>query len=185
MQADQNKDPHPFGGGLFNFIIYLSFAAICMSMVMTVGDIILRLASQVAGFMIGVRPRWGLFGVVDLTQLALITAAPLAIAVAFFTYSHIRIDVFLSKFSISLQQAACLFSYVLGVFLTGICFWTAWNEMRNQLDFTTTSATLAIPYTWYWTPLLIGLGLSLIASLISVIRIIPKLTTKTAEPTDV
>lgn len=169
MQAKIKTDPRMLWRGFSDLITLLSFAAICVSMLMTVGDIILRLASLVMAQIDGVRPRWGVFGVVDLTQLALMTAAPLAIAVAFFNYSHIRIDVLVNLFSAISKQVALLISYVLGAAFTGICFWSAWHEMIGQLDFVTTSATLSIPYTWYWVPLNIGLGLSFVGCSVGVI----------------
>lgn len=54
-----------------------------------------------------------------------------------------------------------------GIVLLTLCLWTGWQEMRGQLEFTTTSATLGIPYTWFWGPLLLGLALGVLGCLIS------------------
>jgi hypothetical protein len=37
--------------------------------------------------------------------------------------------------------------------------WTGAGEMIGQITFPTKSATLGIPYVWYWEPLLTGLAL--------------------------
>ena len=41
--------------------------------------------------------------------------------------------------------------------------------MRGQLDFTTTSATLGLAYTWYWVPLIAGLAMSVLGCVIVLI----------------
>lgn len=150
---------------VLRIIVLTSFTAICGAMVMTVGDIIVRTVAQVVGAFTEVRPRWGLHGLVDLTQLAIMTAAPLAIAAAFFLASHIRVDIVFHLLPERLQRFSMVLSVLIATVLLGFCLWTAWREMIGQLDFTTTSATLNIAYTWYWVPLILGLALSVIGSL--------------------
>lgn len=159
----------PWRGIVTDLIVFVSFAAICGAMLMTVGDILVRLAAQLVGAVAGVRPRWGLFGLVDLTQLAMMTAGPLAIAAAFFRNAHIRIDLILNRSSRPMRVLALRAAALLGIGLTGLCLWAAWSEMRAQLDFTTTSATLGIAYTWYWLPLIAGLALSVLAEVVILI----------------
>lgn len=155
------------GRVVYNIIVFLSFAAICLSMVMTVGDILVRLAATIAEPFLASRPRWGLYGLVDLTQLAMMCAVPLAIAAGFFAASHIQIDLVLVRMSRRMRQASAALSALMGIGLMGLCCWTAWNEMRGQLDFTTTSATLGIEFTWFWAPLILGFALSVVACLVS------------------
>lgn len=152
-------------------IIFLSFAAISISMVMTVGDIVVRLAASLAEMLSGQRPKWGLFGLVDLTQLAMMSAVPLAIAAAFFLNAHIRIDLIFNLMSRKGRRFSAAMSALIGGTVCGLCLWTAYGEMLGQLDFTTTSATLGIPYTWYWAPLILGFGLSLLACIIGLIQV--------------
>lgn len=144
-------------------IVLISFAAVSAAMLMTVGDVLIRLAAETIEALSGTRPRWGLFGLVDLTQLAMMTAGPLAIAVAFFLNTHIRVDLFFEHFPKRTQRAMLRLSAAIGAAVMGFCLWTAWGEMRGQLDFTTTSSTLGIAFTWYWAPLIAGLGLSVLA----------------------
>ena len=156
-------DGNPAGRVFTKLIIFLSFAAISISMVMTVGDILVRLAASIAEMLSGQRPKWGLFGLVDLTQLAMMSAVPLAIAAAFFLNAHIRIDLIFNLMSRKGRRLSAALSALIGGTVCGLCLWTAWGEMRGQLDFTTTSATLGIPYTWYWAPLILGFAVSLLA----------------------
>ncbi len=164
-------DGNPAGRIFAQLIIFLSFAAISISMVMTVGDIVVRLAASVVETLSGQRPKWGLFGLVDLTQLAMMSAVPLAIAAAFFLNAHIRIDLIFNLMSRKGRRLSAAMSALIGGTVCGLCLWTAYGEMVGQLDFTTTSATLGIPYTWYWAPLIIGFGLSLLACVIGLIQV--------------
>lgn len=163
-------DGNPVGRVFTQLIILLSFAAISISMVMTVGDILVRLAASIAEALSGQRPKWGLFGLVDLTQLAMMSAVPLAIAVAFFLNAHIRIDLIYNVMTRNGRRWSAALTALIGGAVCGLCLWTAWGEMRGQLDFTTTSATLGIPYTWYWTPLILGFALSLLACVLGLLQ---------------
>jgi TRAP-type C4-dicarboxylate transport system permease small subunit len=145
-----------------NGISWIAFAAICAAMVLTVGDIVCRAASSVVTWATGVSPGWGLFGLVDLTQLAMMTAMPLAIAAAFFANSHIHIDLIVARLSLSSRRSLARLAAMTSAGLMGICAWTAWGELVGQLSFTTTSAALGIAYTWYWAPLIAGLALSVL-----------------------
>jgi len=169
MNDTRQQTTRPWRRVVTDGIVLASFAAISIAMLMTVGDVLTRLAAETLGALAGARPKWGLFGLVDLTQLAMMAAAPLGIAAAFFLDEHIRVDLFYGRFSQSLKRTALRLSAVIGAVLMGICLWTAWNEMRGQLDFTTTSATLGIAYTWYWAPLIAGLALSVAGCCVALI----------------
>jgi TRAP-type mannitol/chloroaromatic compound transport system permease small subunit len=150
-------------------IVLLSFSAICVGMLMTVGDVLTRLASRIAGALIGGDPGWGLVGLVDLTQLTMMIGAPLAIAAAFFAGAHIRVDLVYALLGPAMRRLVLRLSALLAALFLGLCLYTAWNEMRGQLDFTTTSATLGLAYTWYWLPLIGGLAVSVLGCVIIVI----------------
>lgn len=105
----------------------------------------------------------------DLTQLTMMIGAPMAIAAAFFAGAHIRVDLVYALFGPALRRLVVRVSALLGGLLLGLCLYTAWNEMRGQLDFTTTSATLGLAYTWYWVPLIGGLAMSVLGCVIVMI----------------
>lgn len=150
-------------------IILLSFSAICVGMLMTVGDVLIRLVSRLAGTLIGGDPGWGLVGLVDLTQLTMMAGAPMAIAAAFFVGGHIRVDLIYSHLSPESRRLVIRISALASAVFMGLCLYTAWNEMRGQLDFATTSATLGLAYTWYWVPLIAGLAMSVLGCVIVII----------------
>ncbi len=168
--SNTTSDMRSFERMFVDVIVFLSFAAIALSMMMTVADIVMRSAASVMSLFVGTRPKWGIFGLVDLTQLAVMTAVPLAIAATFFANAHIRIDLIFNIMSLTWRRFSLLLSAFVGFLVMGICLWTAWQEMRGQLEFTTTSATLGLPYTWYWAPLIAGLALSSLACLVGIVK---------------
>ena len=155
---------------LSDYIVFVAFVAVIATMVMTVGDIVMRLSSRLVSLVVGVRPTWGLPGLVDLTQLAIMFAVPLAIASAFICSKHIRINLLFDALPERLRQLASLLSSLVAVCVLSVCLWTAIGEFRSQLDYPTTSATLNIPYTWYWAPLATGFALSLLACIAHLVR---------------
>lgn len=157
-------EARPARRALTNFATFISFAAIAFAMLMTVGDILIRLAASVLSIVSGTRPQWGIYGLVDLTQLAIMWAAPFAIAAAFFRNVHINVDLLTANMSPNWMRTSTAFSALAGLVLIGICIWTASKEMLGQLEFTTTSSTLNIAYTWYWIPLILGFAFCLLAS---------------------
>lgn len=143
-------------------ISWVAFVAICCAMLLTVGDVATRAAGKIVQWSTGVHPGWGLFGLVDLTQLAMMAAMPLAIAAAFIAGTHIRVDLILHKFTQSGRNFLTRLAALAGFVLMGVCLWSACAGMLSQLSFVTTSATLGIAYTWYWLPLIGGLALSVL-----------------------
>jgi TRAP-type C4-dicarboxylate transport system permease small subunit len=86
---------------------------------------------------------------------------------AFFAASPLRVDLIGERQTPPPRRFLARMAAVTGGGLMGICLWTAWIEMRGQLDFTTTSSTLGIAYTWYWIPLIAGLALSVTGCVIA------------------
>jgi TRAP-type C4-dicarboxylate transport system permease small subunit len=167
MADFMNTSARRWRRAVIDAIVLAAFAAICVGMLMTVGDVLARLAARTVEALSGTRPKWGLFGLVDLTQLTMMVAAPLAIAAAVFWDAHIRVDILTSTAPDRAKRWSLRLSALVGMSVTGLCVWTAWNEMRGQLDFTTTSSTLGIAYTWYWVPLIIGLALAFCGCLLA------------------
>lgn len=168
--AETRPAPRSAGRKLSDVFVVLSFVAIALAVVMTMSDIALRLAAQGAEMVLGTRPRWSIAGVVDLMQLFTVTAVSLAIAANFLTDSHIRIDLLLNRMGPRLRTFSVVISALTGVAVIGICLWSAVREFQGQLEFTSSSATLALPFTWYWAPLILGLAISLACCLWQLIR---------------
>lgn len=155
-----------------NVAILLSFGAALVAAMLTVVDIVLRLCSWGYTAVSGSRVAWAVPGLVDLNQLAIMTCASFGIAVAFFRASHVGVDFVTSSLPNSAQKILTPVAGGLGVLFALAAVWAATGEALGQLSFPTRSATLNIPFIWYWVPLIMGLGLSIWGVMAAVVRVI-------------
>lgn len=149
--------------------VAIAFAAIMATVVITLSDIVLRIVSRVAVPITGSRLTWAIPGVVDLSQLLVIVSASFAIPVAFLHSKHVTIDLLDSMLPCRIRQIAGLGAAALSLWLVGACLWYGFSEMQLQREMHTSSATLSIPYIYYWLPLLGGLALSVVAILVNLL----------------
>ncbi|MEZ5788929.1 MAG: TRAP transporter small permease subunit [Xanthobacteraceae bacterium] len=149
--------------GLMDTAIALSFAAIVATVVITLADVVLRSASWLSVPFTGYRTTWAVEGVVDLSQLLIMAAAGLAIAVAFFFGKHVTIDLIDTHLPPVARLATAVLSALLSLGFIVACLWFVFGDMQTQREMNTISATLAIPYLYYALPLLAGLALSVVA----------------------
>ncbi len=158
--------------GLFTVATMASFLAAVAAMLLTVTDILMRLGSWIALLAIGRRATLAVPGLVDLNQLAIMTCAALAIAVAFHRVSHVGVDLLVTQFPPMFRRVLGVIAGLLGGVLCAAMAWAGFGEMLGQIEFTTTSATLGIPYVWYWAPLLTGLALASLAAFAACFRMV-------------
>lgn len=136
-------------------------AAIVIGAFVTMADIALRSAG--AGTV---------KGSVDIMQLCVITGAMLAIPHGFVTDQHVAIDLVVERFParvrLALRVAAALMS---AGFLAGV-FWFSLQQAWTEHAGGDRSQTIGIPMIWYWVPFLVGIGLSVPASLLVAVRLV-------------
>jgi TRAP-type C4-dicarboxylate transport system permease small subunit len=149
--------------GLMNIATGIAFAAILATVAITLTDVVLRSASWLSVPFTGYRTTWAIEGVVDLSQLLIMAAAALAIAIAFFFGKHVTIDLIDYHLPRAARVATAGLSAILSTGFIVACLWFAFGDMQTQREMNTTSATLAIPYLYYSLPLLAGLALSAVA----------------------
>lgn len=128
----------------------LSFLAFAGAVIVTVADIVAR------------RVGLAVPGVVDLVQLFVLSGAWLAIPYAFRASAHVAVDLFLGALPPWVVRPANAFAGVLAFGLLTAMLVRANASFRLQLMFGDKSQQIGIPMIWYWTPLLIGLGLSIL-----------------------
>lgn len=147
-----------------------AFAIVCLSMILTVSEIAIRLAADCVALVAGSRPAWGVVGVVDLTQFFIIAAAAFSIAVAFFRGAHVRIDLVTMLFPRGLRLVSSVFATLVSLILMAGCVWAGYGQLKDQFDFPASSATLGVPLTYYWLPFLAGLALAVVACAFNLLR---------------
>lgn len=136
----------------------LGVAALLAAMAVTVADIVLRpLGSAVPG-------------VVDLVQLAVMAGAFLAIPYTFISDGHVSVDLLAQNLPARLAALLRLLAALLATGLLALMLYYGWQSAWQQHAFGDVSQTIGIPLFWYWTPLLAGLALSALATLLLIGR---------------
>ncbi len=140
---------------------FVSFAATFMfvaGVLLTMTDIFLRSVSTLT-----------VEGMVDIMQLCVLTGAMLAIPHAFLSDQHVAIDLFVERLPEKVQLALRIFAALLAtVFLSGVLWFSYQQALNEAYD---RSQTIGIPMTWYWTPFLIGIALSVFANLALMVQL--------------
>lgn len=150
-------------------VIAISFVASFGVVAITVVDILLRAADRFYGLFAGAQRGLAITGVLDLSQLLILTSAALAIAVAFYQGTHVAVDLVIQKLPYRGRWLCGVITALICTALMIATFVTGLSQFREQLRFPTTSATLEISYVYFWIPMLVGLGLSAIAAAIRAI----------------
>ena len=143
---------------VYRLAAYVGFACLAGAALVTVLDIALR---QAGGAVIGV---------VDLVQLLVMAGAYFAIPYAFLHDGHVAVDLVSARLGPRLD-AACR---ALGALLaTGFMLAIARYGLEAALEqhaYGDRSHTMGIPILWYWTPLLLGAALSVLAVALTLLQ---------------
>jgi TRAP-type C4-dicarboxylate transport system permease small subunit len=140
----------------------IAFIALIGMILVTLGDIGLRLISRLPGNV----GRWfpaAVPGVVDLVELSLVTAAHLSIAVTFLAGSHVVVDIVANLLPTNLRSLSRRIGWMLCVLFMATCFVQALRQGRMQFGAGIVSATISLPVWWYWVPVVVGTALSTVA----------------------
>lgn len=126
---------------------------------------------------IGARKSVGfsILGIIDLTQLAQVACVFLCLPLVFLRESHIAVDFVTEKLPARLRALVELVSALLGIALLAAILWYSWGQAAIQVAQGDRSVTLGIPMWLYWAPLLLGLFLSIVASLVVTLKVIKAL----------
>jgi TRAP-type C4-dicarboxylate transport system permease small subunit len=106
-----------------------------------------------------------ILGIVDITQLLVMSCICLALPLAFVREGHVGVQFITDRLppralaALELVVAAVSF-----VFVATLARY-AMSQAAQQIERGDTSMTLALPIAWYWTPLLVGLVISALACL--------------------
>lgn len=125
--------------------------------VLTVGDVI--------GRQIGTP----IPGMVDLVQLFVLGGAWLVIPYAFMTGAHVGVDLVVDMLPRAVERGARALASLAAVGLLGLMLMECYKAFQMQILFGDKSQQLGIPIMYYWVPLLIGVGLSILAALLTLV----------------
>ncbi len=109
---------------------------------------------------------WTVVGLVDLTQLFVMSFVFFAIPFGFMRDANVSVDFLTDRLpprGLALVKGLCA---LLGfAFMIGVTWYSA-VRAAQQVENGDASQTIGIPFAWYWVPLLIGCGLSALAALL-------------------
>lgn len=158
---------------LTRWLAYAGVVSLMLAMVVTIVDIVLRTASRAVNLMAeitGMEPvGWAIPGVVELVQLFVMGVAFAVLPFAFMQSSHVSVDLITARLSARVQSFLRAIAALIAVWFLGLIFFHGWIQMLNQIEYGDVSMTLAIPYSWFWTPLLAGVAMSIAATVMLVL----------------
>lgn len=102
----------------------------------------------------------GYFGLVDVTQLAVIGFAYLAMPRAFLTGAHVAVELYDERLSHRADIALKSFALLLSIGVLSVLLWYGWTQAARTLRYGDVSQNVAIPMIVYWVFLLAGVALS-------------------------
>ena len=134
------------------------------AMLVTMSDVVLRLVARMSAYFFDAPLNLIVPGIVDITQLLVIAVAYLAMPYAFLTGSHVSVDLVTDRFPPRLLAVVRAGGALLSLCFMAAVTWYGAQAALQQYGYGDASHTIAIPILWYWTPLLIGAALSVVAT---------------------
>jgi len=126
---------------------------------LTVADVVLRRVSGEA-----------IPGMVDVTQLMVMTGVFLCIPYVFQQRANVEVELVHERLPRVLQTSlSVLWSVVSAVFLVAIA-WYVGIAASQVLEYGDRSPTVAIPMIWYWAPILFGTIVSTVVCVLQLAR---------------
>lgn len=105
----------------------------------------------------------GIFGTTEMVQLAMLLIVCLAIPYTFMVEGHIGVEIFTDGLGLRVQSLVKAFAAMLGIlFMSGI-FWFGAKKALQKIEYGDVSMNLGIPLGYFWAPMLVGFGLSVLA----------------------
>lgn len=139
----------------------VGFAGFAVAALLTIADVI------------GRRIGFPIVGVVDLVQLCVLGGAWLVIPYAFAKNAHVAVDLLLQFLPAGLGRFLQILAGIAAAGLLVLMFRACFDAYSQQVLFGDRSQQLGIPIAWYWLPLLIGVALSVVAALLSILNRVP------------
>lgn len=148
------------------WLAYLGVVSLFGAMGVTIADIVMRTASRIVNLLASQSVGWAITGVVDMVQLLVMAAAFLAIPFAFLRDAHVSVDMLTRRFS---PRVEAVFKAAAAFLATGfmwVVLATGYGQALTQIQFGDETMTIGIPFSWFWAPMLGGVGFATLATLL-------------------
>ncbi len=113
---------------------------------------------------------WSMFGITDMGQLLVMSCICLAMPLTFIREGHVGVEFATDPLPPRALAALNLLVAVTTFVVVAVLARYALSQATLQWAKGDRTATLAIPMIWYWTPLLIGLGVSSLGCIVQIVR---------------
>jgi TRAP-type C4-dicarboxylate transport system permease small subunit len=123
----------------------------------------------------------GIIGVVDYVQLFVITGVFLAMPYTFLVDGHVRVQLVLDLLPAGVRRAVLVtVTLVMLGFLVLLVMqtWQGYESVAARRDRT---LNIALPMTWFWGPMLVGLALSIVTTIALLLKQILGIETSRSE----
>lgn len=110
-------------------------------------------------------------GVVDLVQLFVMAGAWLCIPWGFTVGAHVGVDFLLERMPAGAARGLQALAALIAAGLMAMILWKCLGAWQMQALLGDKSQQLGIPMSYFWVPLLVGAGASILAALAVVIRL--------------
>lgn len=131
---------------------YAGVSLLLMCAVLNVGDIATRRLTT-----------WNLTGIVDITQLMVMSCAFMCIPYTFMREAHIDVDFITTHLPPRINSALMgVWSLAGALFMAAVTWYAGVAALQAYVN-NDQSTTIGIPIVWYWVPLLFGCVLSVLA----------------------
>lgn len=148
------------------WIAYLGVAFLGVAMVVTVADVVLRAVTRIGNQVFETPIGMAVPGVVDLVQLCVMGAVFMSIPFAFMVDAHVSVDLLTARLGGRRESVFKGVGAILSAaFMVAVLVY-GWEQAQMQIDFGDSSSTLEIPMLWFWVFLLMGAGLSVLATVL-------------------
>ncbi len=110
------------------------------------------------------------YGIDDVNGLLIMSFICLALPFAFLREGHVGVEFITDALP---RRTLVLVKLAVAVIIcgwVGVLVYFSYLQAVAQIAMGSSSPTLAIPIVWYWTPLLIGMAVSVVACLVNVFR---------------
>jgi len=145
--------------GFCRVCAWIGVAILIACALLTVADVVLRRMSGAA-----------IPGMVDMTQLMVMTGVFLCVPYVFEQRANVEVELLYDRLPAGVQRGLSrMWSLVAILFLAAIA-WYVGIAASQVLEYGDRSPTVAIPMIWYWAPILFGTVVSAVVCVVQLAR---------------
>lgn len=118
------------------------------------------------------RRTWGLSvpGLIDLTQLLVMSSVFLCIPFTFEQRANVEVDLLFNRLPLAARRVLAAVWSLLGAAFLLIVAWYVGRAAAQVHEYGETSPTLNVPMIWYWVPILVGTILAAVVCIHQLVR---------------